>query len=198
MYQRGRGVAADPKLAADWYLRAAEEGHLMAQNNLASMYSRGEGVTQDHYAAARWYERAAEAGFAVSQYRLGQLYEEGLGVRRDRAAALEWYDRAAKQGFERADEARRRLQAEPVATAPTARAARSNQPAAAPTRETIRETQALLARMNFLSGTADGRFGPQTERAIRDFQKEAGLAVTGVPSSDLLDELKAVARTMAP
>lgn len=197
MYQRGRGVALDPQLAAQWYQRAADEGHIMAQHNLASMYSRGEGVTQDHAKAARLYAQAAEAGFAASQFRLGQLHEEGLGVKKDKKAALGWYVKAAAQGSGRAQEMVRKLQAETVAVAAPVRTSSGGAKPNAATRETVRETQQLLARLDFAPGAADGRLGPQTERAIRDFQRAAGLRVTGAASPELLEELKAVAATMA-
>jgi TPR repeat protein len=241
MYHLGGGVAADARQAAAWYRLAAERGHPIAQHNLATLYSKGEGADLDHAAAALWFTRAAEAGIAASQFRLAQLYESGLGVGKDAAAARAWYARAAAQGHERALEAERRMNeaAAPSVTVPTETIRETQrllsrldlQPGAADgnlgpqtqraireyqreaglpvtglvspelvealrTRVSVREAQRLLSRLSFQPGAADGRAGPQTERAVRDFQRAAGLKVTGVISSELLEELRQVARTM--
>jgi TPR repeat protein len=179
MYHRGGGVTADATQAVAWYRLAAERDHPLAQHNLATLYSKGEGIDQDYAAAAQWLTRAAEAGIAASQYRLGQLYESGLGVAKDPAAARAWYARAAAQGHERAQESERRMTSDETTPA-----------SVTVSRENIRETQRLLARLNFQPGAADGNLGPQTERAIRDYQREAGLPITGITSPDLVASLK--------
>ena len=46
--------------AAKWYRRAAEQGNLLAQADLADMYKEGKGAPQDYAEAAKWYRRAAE------------------------------------------------------------------------------------------------------------------------------------------
>jgi TPR repeat protein len=52
------GVARDFQMAAQWYRRAAEQGHAAAQNNLAHLYLNGEGVARDPREAQKWFERA--------------------------------------------------------------------------------------------------------------------------------------------
>ena len=42
-FDRGLGVATNATDAAKWYLRAAEQGHTKAQNNLAALYEEGRG-----------------------------------------------------------------------------------------------------------------------------------------------------------
>lgn len=44
----------------------------------------------------------------------------------------------------------------------------------------VTELQRALAREGFDPGAVDGKFGPQTERAVRAFQRANGLAVDGV------------------
>ena len=54
----------------------------------------------------------------------------------------------------------------------------------------IRGIQEALAEHRYEPGPADGIVGPMTRLAIRDYQRDAGLPVTGVASKELLDHLK--------
>ena len=44
----------------------------------------------------------------------------------------------------------------------------------------VKKSQKLLIALGFLSTSADGKFGPGTEQAVKDFQAAAGLSVTGI------------------
>jgi lytic murein transglycosylase len=52
------------------------------------------------------------------------------------------------------------------------------------------ELQQLLARRGFGIGAPDGRIGPQTRLAIRDFQTSVGQIPDGFASSEVLDRLR--------
>ena len=84
--------------ALRWYTKAAEQGHMVAQNNLGLMYWEGKGVVQDYWTAVKWLRKAAEQGVANAQHAMGFAYEEGKGVGKDYDKALEWYTKAAEQG----------------------------------------------------------------------------------------------------
>lgn len=101
LYESGQSVLPlDPVMAAQWYRRAADKGHIGAQINLATMYLDGHGVARDAAQAAAWYRKAAERGDAVAQFSLGSLYEGGADrIARDDAMAAEWYRNAAEQGL---------------------------------------------------------------------------------------------------
>lgn len=58
------------------------------------------------------------------------------------------------------------------------------------TREERVELQQLLAQRGFDIGTPDGRFGPKTRAAIRDFQARAGLVPDGFPTATVLARLR--------
>lgn len=60
----------------------------------------------------------------------------------------------------------------------------------------IRSAQEMLQGLGYSVGSVDGVFGPQTERAIRDFQNDMGLPATGTVDESLLIALRA-ASTMA-
>lgn len=93
--------------AAEWFSKAAEQGHVQAQNNLARLYLEGRGVEQSDAKAAEWFVKAAEQGNAQAQYALGQMYQAGRGVEQSDAQAAEWFRKAADQGVAEADAALR-------------------------------------------------------------------------------------------
>lgn len=64
----------------------------------------------------------------------------------------------------------------------------------APNDENVRNIQAGLQRLGYDPGPADGRYGPKTETAIRQFQQDNGLPVDGQPTEAVWDQI----RTRAP
>ncbi|UCD12598.1 MAG: sel1 repeat family protein [Nitrospinaceae bacterium] len=98
-YEYGQaGKPQDDARALAMYRKAAEMGHVGAQNNLADFIYEGRGTQQDRAEAARWYRRAAEQGSARAQNKLGDIYRFGHGASRDYAEAVYWYALAAEQG----------------------------------------------------------------------------------------------------
>jgi peptidoglycan hydrolase-like protein with peptidoglycan-binding domain len=55
----------------------------------------------------------------------------------------------------------------------------------------IRAIQKLLVELKLLTAEPTGTVGPQTRRAIRDYQRKAGLKENGEPSQALFESLKA-------
>ncbi|MBM4267580.1 MAG: peptidoglycan-binding protein [Deltaproteobacteria bacterium] len=62
----------------------------------------------------------------------------------------------------------------------------------------VRETQDLLNLNGYFVGPVDGVVGPRTSLAIRTYQANHGLSVTGGPSPELLDHLRDVTSGHAP
>ena len=102
-------MVQDYARAAEWYQKAAEQGHVAAQFKLGNCYYCGKGVAQDHAKAAEWFLKAAEQGFIYAQYSLGFYYEHGYGMAKDLTKAAEWYQKAADQGNSDAVKALKRL-----------------------------------------------------------------------------------------
>ena len=66
MYRLGDGVIQDQKVAAKWYLLAAEQGLAAAQTNLGMMYKNGTGVRQDNVYAYMWWNIAVSRGYETA------------------------------------------------------------------------------------------------------------------------------------
>lgn len=99
MYERGRGVPKNDRLAVDWYRKAAVQGNADAQHNLGYMYDNGRGVPEDKRLAVEWWRKAAEQGHAYAQGMLGHSYKFGLGgVPRNPVVAYALYNIAAANG----------------------------------------------------------------------------------------------------
>jgi|ERR1041385_3392955 TPR repeat protein len=99
------GERPDYLQAAEWYLKAAEQGHALAQFNLGIMYGRGQGVPRDKATGMMWLGRAAQLGDAGAQYELGMrqhrrsLDEKTEAARESRIEAYKWLQLASEQGY---------------------------------------------------------------------------------------------------
>ncbi|MFA5287104.1 MAG: peptidoglycan-binding domain-containing protein [Candidatus Omnitrophota bacterium] len=65
------------------------------------------------------------------------------------------------------------------AAVPTQPAKLEPLPPAGPYKPSVNEIQTALKNAGFYSGTIDGKIGPNTKKAITEFQKSQGLAVDG-------------------
>ena len=87
----GGEINQNYQTAADWYFRAAEQGHAGAQNNLGVLFFKGTQTRRDQrrlfkrepepkpiQQAAYWYRLASDQGYADAHANLGFLYETGL------------------------------------------------------------------------------------------------------------------------
>ncbi len=97
-YSERKGTKRNIKEAVRLYAEAAEEGDVMAKNNLGVCYHAGDGVPQDYKMAAKLYTEAAEAGNKLAQCNLGACYAEGKGVTKNLSTAVKWYKKSALQG----------------------------------------------------------------------------------------------------
>ena len=104
LYQLGtsqlgsNAIEKDSAAAAVWLQKAADQGHIDAQRELARAYGSGEGVARDMAKAFHWYEKAAIQGDELSETQLVTAYEKGIGIPRDDAMAMEWRLKTASRG----------------------------------------------------------------------------------------------------
>ena len=199
MYRNGQGVPQDYAEAARWFRQAAERGDAPSQFNLALMYHRSEGTVQDHTQAVKWYRHAAEQGLPEAQNNLGFMYETGKGVAQNLIQALKWYNLAAARypASTRRDLAVRKRdrvvsQLTPDELAKAQRLAREWRPGTpAPAADAhdanigIEDLQHALRELGYEPGPIDGILGTRTRAAIRAFQIDRGLPVTGEVSDNL-------------
>ena len=89
------GMPQDPRLAADWYERAAKSGLAIAQYRIGSLYERGEGVPRDLSVAQSWYAKASEQGNARATHNLAVLLSEGATAEPDYVRAAQYFTQAA-------------------------------------------------------------------------------------------------------
>ncbi len=96
---RGLNGTKNETLAADYYLKAAQQGHAKAAFKLASMYATGRGVDRkSDEQAFHWYLKAAEAGNVDGEYSVAAMYQGGRGVEKSDVQAFNWFLKAAEQG----------------------------------------------------------------------------------------------------
>ena len=72
----GRGCPENPGLAADWYTKAANAGHIGAATSLGISLLYGDGVPRDIERARRYLEMGADAGDEEAEDALDALEEE--------------------------------------------------------------------------------------------------------------------------
>lgn len=61
-YECGEGIEQNYEKAAEWYIKAAEQGMPEAQFNIAMFYKYGDGVNKDLAEWVKWLTKAAEQG----------------------------------------------------------------------------------------------------------------------------------------
>ncbi len=218
-YERGLGVERSLPRAKVWYKRAAELGNVKAMHNLAVINTAINRESPDYQFSIYWFKQAAIRNLADSQFNLAILYQNGVGVRKNFVEAYRWFSLAARQGD--LDAAQRRdvlekkmkkgdlllaanmLQAwKPIAvdvkanevglrgvhvTSTMSHAHQTVQ------RSRVLTTQILLRKLGYKLQDADGVLNELTVAAIKKFEKEKGLPITGKVTPDLIKILNKAA-----
>lgn len=87
-----------PEQARGWYRKAADQGAMLGQYNLAVAYHKGIGGAVDVDKALDYYAQAMAQGDAVSAFNMATIHDEGLLKPRDVAQAVALYQVAADRG----------------------------------------------------------------------------------------------------
>ena len=178
--------------AYKWFLAASQNGLKDSQFNLAVLYERALGTKANVDEALFWYLVAASQNDADARKRAEVLSQNlsPLVVETVRAKAKAWVPQRPPENANvvTIQDASWQSPASLTQVMPAAPAV-ENQPAA--NQDPIGEAQHLLNRLGFNIGEPDGRMGARTTNAIRLFQLQYGLKVTGEVTADLIDKLKA-------
>lgn len=98
--EQGIGIPQPaPEEAMEWFRKAALQGSLDAETNIALMYADGVGVAKDRAQAIAWFRLAAEGGEAAAEYNLALVYERGEGAPQDYKESTRWLMAAADQNL---------------------------------------------------------------------------------------------------
>jgi localization factor PodJL len=218
LYERGKGVERDMKSAQAWYERAGALGNIKAMHNAAVIAASNEAGQPDYARAFKWFSLAAAHGLKDSQFNLAVLIERGLGTNPDPSEAMFWYSAAAAQHDPDAqthvntltkslspatiESIKLRLQKWTPDKAPdeanVVAIMGSAWKGAAPKQQVgsvdpVSKAQNLLGKLGFNIGQADGQMGGRTANAIRLFQLQEGMKVTGQVTPELLDAMQSKA-----
>ncbi|MDA0787145.1 MAG: SEL1-like repeat protein, partial [Proteobacteria bacterium] len=208
-YAAGRGIARDSDMALKWLRRAASENILEAQSSLANILATSP-VSHDSLKEAYYWYRLADANGDGKAADKAELVAARL-TQEERADASR---RVSAFIAENITGKRQRTQppappvppvAAPIVT-PGADATKAATPSidaqitAIPAGVTsdsarIRTIQALLTKLGFETGPADGSLDTQTRDAIRNYQRALGLDIDGEPSEALLAHLRQISGT---
>ena len=218
LYERGRGVPKNMGAALSWYERAAALGNVRAMHNAAVIAASTDAGSPDYARAYKWFSLAADHGLKDSQFNLAVLIERGLGTKADAVEALFWYQAAAAQqdadAQVHADALAKSLSPESVekitarlkAWTPTKAPDIANvvaidenawkvgatqlQMSSSSGDDLVGKTQMLLDKLGYNIGQADGKLGGKTVNAIRLFQLQEGMKVTGEVTPELISALQ--------
>ncbi|MEQ9520626.1 MAG: peptidoglycan-binding protein [Parvibaculum sp.] len=192
IYAEGKGVQQDFAQAGKWFLGAANHGLADSQYNIAVLMERGLGLTADQSEAYKWFSIAANNG------------DEGAKARRD--ALEQTLDAATLVDAKLAAQTWAPETADPLANGNLSSLGSWSSSSldngsgeftgsiAVESDPQIASAQRLLRELGYQPGPADGMMGPRTRDAIRDFQTNAGLAVTGTANDTLIQTLEAYVR----
>ncbi len=95
-YAHGKHVTQNDKQALQWFSKAADEGHALAQNNMAVMYRYGKAVQQSWPRAHELYQLSADQKCADALNALGWMYRMGRGASLDYDKAIALFREAVK------------------------------------------------------------------------------------------------------
>lgn len=218
-YERGRGVVRSLEAARTWYQRAAKLGNVKAMHNLAVINTALNRENPDYAASIYWFKQAANYNLADSQFNLAILYQNGVGVQKNQVEAYRWFSLAARQGdleaAKRRDIIEKKLKKSdlllvanmlqawsPMTVDPKANLVGLKRTHLTSTMSHADETversrvltaQILLRKLGYKIREADGALNEMTVSAIKKFEKDKGMPLTGKVTPELIKRLNKAA-----
>ena len=188
----GQPKTADHAKAFTLFSGAAERGLRDSQFNLAILYERGLGTTASKAEAYFWYRLAAGQGDTHAAERSATIAKSLPAGELSRLAARlagwsPWPSEEAANTVAILDPAWQEPDTSVLASAAAVPSA------SAPVQDVVTEAQQLLALLGFNVGAPDGKLGTRTASAIRLFQLQSGLEVTGQITPEVLNAMRAKA-----
>ncbi len=186
----GQAGPVDHGKAFALFSAAAERGLRDSQFNLAILHERGMGTKEDKAEAVFWYRLAALQGDTDAAGRAATLSKS---LRPETLSGLE--ARLAAWAPKPSDDSANVVAIldpawkEPTSSVLLSGAAVPLAPAPAAT-DLVAEAQQLLLDLGFNVGTPDGKLGSRTLAALRQFQQQSGLEVTGELTPEVLDAMR--------
>jgi TPR repeat protein len=192
MLRDGKGASRDVKRCVELLLSAAHQGMAASMFTLGDMYERGDAGSKDPAAALAWFSIAAEFERQINRGEDTALAKtaEQRSQALQRVLTPSDLQRAQNIGqteFRTIVEAL----APPKPSEPAVAAASVPPPGdealnwPAEPAEQVRAIQQALVGLQLLADKPDGLLGPVTRKAIRDFQRTAGLKETGEPGIEV-------------
>lgn len=182
--------------SSQWFIQAANYGVTDSQYNLGILYAQGLGVERNMSESYKWFSLAAKAGDADAGRKRDAIAAELDEEQKSRAriAVSAWkpepLDPAANDipaiptAWQGPGEG-----AKPPVTASANPNPVANIPPVLSPEALIGQVQKMLAKRGYNPGPADGKMGPQTQNAVRAFQRSEGLPETGIINISLLNAL---------
>ena len=178
-------------IAYKWFLAASQNGLKDSQFNLAVLYERALGTKASVDEALFWYLVAASQDDADAKKRAEVLSQNlsPLVVESVRAKAKAWVPQRPPENANVVTIQDAAWQSPASLTQITPVEPLIEKPQAA-NEDPIGEAQQLLNKLGFNIGEPDGRMSVRTTNAIRLFQLQYGLKVTGEVTADLISQLQ--------
>jgi localization factor PodJL len=189
----GSAGPADYGRALPLFRQAAERGLRDSQFNLAILLERGLGAAPDTAEAYFWYRLAASQGDAQAAASAAKLASAITPPERSRIAAraAAWTPKLMEDSANVVAVADPAWQEPDSSVLASGAAVPLSDAGAPPPHDLVTEAQMLLAELGFNVGTPDGKLGVRTVDALRRFQLQSGLEVTGEITPELLNEMRA-------
>jgi localization factor PodJL len=173
--------AADYKRAFKWFTLAAQHGLKDSQFNLAVLIERGMGTKVNLAEALFWYNAAGAQGDQDAKTHADALAKS---LPPDTVKAIE--ARLKTWAPEKAPDIANVVAVNDVTWKGTNSAPQQSASATPAPQNIIGKAQGLLDQLGYNIGEADGKLGGRTSNAVRLFQLQQGMKVTGQVTPELI------------